>query len=185
MSFLSLKSFPFFAFCALVALPAQSIFANNGASEAERIAQLEQRVLALEKRLASAEQETKEVKVLASTASSMEGNQRASALGNTAAFDILAGSAWRNLRWTQAEQWEGIKRGTTEEEVIELLGYPPRSVDSLKPRVDRVFWYETSLRDRSTGMRGKISFKDGRVISFQKPDFASANRQQPSLSTAR
>jgi hypothetical protein len=184
MSFPSLKSSSFLAFCLFVATPAQSIFANTDASEAERIAQLEQRVLALEKRLASAEQETKEVKVLASN-SVAEGSGRASALGNTAAFDIIAGSAWRNLRWTQSEQWEGIKRGITEEEVIELLGYPPRSVDSLKPRVDRVFWYETSIRDRSSAMSGKVSFKDGRVISFRKPDFDAASRNQPSLSTVR
>lgn len=156
------------ATAAVIALPLQSTFAD---AEADRIARLEQRLLELEQRLAETEQETKEVKVLASSAATAGGNG-ASILGNQATFDILAGSAWRNLRWTQEDQWEGIKRGITEDKVIELLGYPPRSVDSLKPRVDKVYWYETSLRDLSSGMRGKISFKRGRVVSVEKPDFS-------------
>lgn len=156
----------------LFSLSTQSTFAD---ADAERIARLEQRLLELEQRLAETEQETKEVKVLASSAAVTSGGNESSILGNAATFDILAGSAWRNLRWTQEEQWEGVKPGVTEERVIELLGYPPRSVDSLKPRVDKVYWYETSLRDRSTGMRGKISFKKGRVISVEKPDFTKKN----------
>jgi hypothetical protein len=149
-------------------LPFQATFAD---ADADRIASLEQRLAQLEQRLANTEQATKEVKVLASSAAATGGNN-ASILGNQATFDILAGSAWRNLRWTQEEQWQGIKRGITEEQVIELLGYPPRSVDSLKPRIDKVFWYEASLRDRTSGMRGKISFKKGRVVSIEKPDFS-------------
>lgn len=157
-------------------VPFQSTFAD---ADAERIARLEQRLIQLEQRLAETEQETKEVKVLASSAVATGGNN-ASILGNAATFDILAGSAWRNLRWTQEEQWEGIKRGITEEKVIELLGYPPRSLDSLKPRVDKVYWYETSIRDQSNAMRGKISFKKGRVVAVEKPDFSikpAAQRQ--------
>ncbi|MDQ8207026.1 hypothetical protein QEH52_05875 [Coraliomargarita sp. SDUM461003] len=164
-----------------LSLPLQSSFADSGSgpagSEAARIALLEQRLLQLEQRLADTEQETKEVKVLAANtvASSGAGNvANSSVLGNGATFDILAGSAWRNLRWTQEEQWAGIKRGVTEEKVIELLGYPPRSLDSLKPRVDKVYWYETSLRDTSTGMHGKISFKKGRVVAVEKPDFSAS-----------
>jgi len=148
-------------------------------TDAERIARLEQRLLALESRLAEQEQETKEVKVLATT-SAATGGESGSIHGNAATFDILAGSAWRNLRWTQEEQWEGIRKGLTEEQVIELLGYPPRSLDSLKPRIDKVYWYETSLRDQSSGLRGKVSFKKGRVVSFSKPDFSvkpAAQRQ--------
>jgi len=151
-----------------VVLPLQSAFAD---ADAARIARLEQRLLELEQRLADTEQETKEAKVLA--ASSSAGASNASILGNAATFDILAGSAWRNLRWTQEEQWEGVKRGVTEEKVIELLGYPPRSVDSLKPRVDKVYWYETSIRDQSSGMRGKISFKKGKVVAIEKPNFSA------------
>jgi hypothetical protein len=158
---------------AALALPFQSSLADASTVEAERIARLEQRLLELEQRLAENEQDTKEVKVLASSAaaSGAAGGNNASILGNQATFDILAGSAWRNLRWTQEEQWEGIKRGVTEEKVIELLGYPPRSLDSLKPRVDKVYWYETSLRDTSSGMSGKISFKKGRVVAVEKPNF--------------
>lgn len=150
-------------------------FANADAdadADAERLARLEKRLMELEARLAETEQETKEVKVLATSAATTDGGERASILGSGATFDILAGSAWRNLRWTQEEQWEEIKPGVTEEKVIELLGYPPRSVDSLKPRIDKVYWYETSLRDRSTTMSGRISFRDGRAVYIKKPDFS-------------
>lgn len=176
-----LNRFVLSAAAVVIALPLQSTFAD---ADAERIARLEQRLQELEMRLADTEQETKEVKVLASSAAATGGNQ-ASILGNTATFDILSGSAWRNLRWTQEEQWAGITRGTTEEKVIELLGYPPRSVESLKPRVDKVYWYETSLRDTSSGMRGKISFKKGRVVSVEKPNFSAMPASQQSGSTSR
>ena len=155
----------------IVALPSASLFAD---ADAERMARMEARLLELEQRLAEAEQDTQEAKVLASSgaAKAASGGNNASFVGNAATFDILAGSAWRNLRWTQEEQWAGIKRGVTEEKVIELLGYPPRSLDSLKPRIDKVYWYEASIRDKSSGMSGKISFKKGRVVSVQRPDFS-------------
>lgn len=144
-------------------------------------AAMARRIAELESRLEEQEQETKEVKVLASS-SAVAGEGGSSILGNRATFDILAGSAWRNLRWTQEEQWVDIKVGITDEEVVDILGYPPRSVDSLKPRIDKVYWYETSIRDRSTGMRGRISFKKGKVVSFEKPDFdavAAAKESNP------
>ncbi len=155
----------------LAALP-QLAFAD---ADAERIARLEQRLLELEQRLAETEQETKEVKTLASSAAA-GGQSGGTFSGNPLALDIMANSAWRNLRWTQEEQWEGIRKGISEEKVIELLGSPPRSLDSLKPRVDKVFWYETSLRDRSTALRGKISFKDGKVIAIKKPNFQAVRQ---------
>jgi hypothetical protein len=58
-----------------------------------------------------------------------------------------------------------------EAKVIEFLGKPPRSVKSLKPRVDRVFYYETSLADQSNALSGRISFRDGKVIAVRKPNF--------------
>jgi hypothetical protein len=162
----------FAASAVAVVLPLQSALAVADAdADAARIARLEQRLLELEQRLADTEQETKEVKVLA--ASSSAGASNASILGNAATFDILAGSAWRNLRWTQEEQWLDVRPGISEENVIELLGSPPRSVKSLKPRVDKVIYYETSIRDSSNSLRGKISFKDGIVIAVQKPNFKS------------
>jgi len=144
-------------------------------TDAERIARLEQRLLDLESRLAEQEQETKEVKVMAASGAAA-GAQSNTFTGNPLALDIMANSAWRNLRWTQEEQWAGIRKGISEEEVIELLGYPPRSLESLKPRVDKVFWYETSLRDRSNSLKGKISFKDGKVTAVKKPNFAAVRQ---------
>lgn len=128
----------------------------------------EKRIAELEARLAEAEQETKEVKVLASNSNTTSSN---GILGNTATFDILANSAWRNLRWTHEEQWAEIRPGISMDKVIELLGSPPRSIDSAKPRIDEVFYYETSLRDDGQSLRGKISFRKDKVAIVQKPDF--------------
>ena len=89
-----------------------------------------------------------------------------------ASLDLLAKRAWRNLRWTQKDQWDGIEKGTSIETVVEKLGVPPRTVKSLKPRVDLVYFYETSLRDSVNGVRGKIAFKDGVVTTVAKPDFS-------------
>jgi len=128
----------------------------------------EARISELETRLADAEQETKEVKALAATGGNVPGS---SVLGRGAAFDIMANSAWRNLRWTQSEQWETVLPGVSEETVIDALGRPPRSVTSLKPRVDKVFYYETSIRDDKNSLRGKISFRKGKVLTVHKPNF--------------
>lgn len=161
---------------ALVGLFACLVSPLSADSDAERIAQLEKRLMALEARLAEQEQETKEVKVLAASSAATGGQTSPRFTANPLALDIMANSAWRNLRWTQEEQWAGIVKGVTEERVVELLGYPPRSVDSLKPRVDRVFWYETSIRDRENALKGKISFKDGKVIAVKKPNFAAVKQ---------
>lgn len=154
---------------ALISVPA--LHATSEEEMAAKMALLEKRLAELESRLADNEQETKEVKVLAANTSASTGAADAGALGNSATFDILAGSAWRNLRWTQEDQWEGIVKGSTIEEVEAALGHPPRTIESLKPRVDLVYYYETSIRDRENGLRGKVSFKKGKVIAVTKPDF--------------
>ena len=155
-----------------VALLAPVLFAPLYSADvdaaSDRMAQLEARLIAMEARLADAEQETKEVKALAATGGNVPSS---SILGNSAAFDIMANSAWRNLRWTQPEQWEAVRPGVSEETVIDALGRPPRSVKSLKPRVDKVFYYETSIRDKSNSLRGQISFRKGQVLTVQKPNF--------------
>ena len=155
-----------------VALLAPVLFAPLCAADADaatdRMAQLEARLIDMEARLASAEQETKEVKALAATSGNVPSS---SILGRGAAFDIMADSAWRNLRWTQPEQWEVVRPGVSEKTVIDALGSPPRSVKSLKPRVDKVFYYETSIRDKGNSLRGQISFRKGQVLTVQKPNF--------------
>jgi hypothetical protein len=167
------KAVALIAFTGIFACLFSPLFAET---DAERIARLEQRLLALEARLADQEQETKEVKTLAASSAAGANQSGGTFTGNPLALDIMANSAWRNLRWTQEEQWAGIRKGISEEKVIELLGAPPRSLDSLKPRVDKVFWYETSLRDRSSALRGKISFKDGKVIAIKKPNFQAVKQ---------
>lgn len=173
MPFLSTKVTLMLALFGLLACLVSPVLADVNA---ERIARLERRLMELEARLSDQEQETKEVKVMAASGAA-EGSQAGKTFsGNPLALDIMANSAWRNLRWTQEEQWADVKKGISAEKVIELLGAPPRSLDSLKPRVDKVFWYETSLRDRSNTLKGKISFKDGKVVAVKKPNFQAVKQ---------
>lgn len=161
-------------FPVLVGLLAYLLFSLSAVAaegEAARIAQLEQRLLELEARLADQEQATKEVKVLAASGAATAGRISSAITANPLALDIMANSAWRNLRWTREGQWDGIRKGITEEKVVELLGKAPRSVKSLKPRVDKVLYYETSIGDRSSAMRGKISLREGLVVAVSKPTF--------------
>jgi hypothetical protein len=173
MPILSTKALALFALTGLSACLVSPAVAD---AEADRLARLEKRLAELEARLANQEQETKEVKTLAASGAAGASQSSGTFTGNPLALDIMANSAWRNLRWTQEEQWVGVRKGISEEKVIELLGSPPRSLDSLKPRVDKVFWYETSLRDRSSALRGKISFKDGKVIAVKKPNFQAVKQ---------
>jgi hypothetical protein len=144
------------------------VCAADSAATPDRMAQLEARLIAMEARLAEAEQETKEVKALAATGGNVPSS---SILGRDAAFDIMANSAWRKLRWTQPEQWDALRPGVSEETVIDALGSPPRSLESFKPRVDKVFYYETNILDRSNSLRGQVSFYKGKVLTIQKPNF--------------
>lgn len=148
-----------------------TVHAGSEEEMAAKMALLEKRLAELESRLAENEQETKEVKVLAANSTTDSGAANPGILGNAMTYDILANSAWRNLRWTQEEQWEGIRKGITVEEVEAILGHPPRTVESLKPRIDLVYYYETSIRDRANSLRGKVSFNKGVVIAVTKPDF--------------
>ena len=156
----------------LIAMEARLAAAEKG-PQAKSVS--EARMVELETRLAEAEQETKQVKALAATGGNVS---QASILGNAATFDILANSAWRNLRWTQAEQWQAVRPGASLAAVVEALGHPPRSVDSLKPRVDEVFYYETSIRDDGNSLRGKVSFRKGQVLTVQKPNFKANKAAQ-------
>ncbi|MEM8868328.1 MAG: carbohydrate porin [Verrucomicrobiota bacterium] len=163
----------FYTLCALAvvasAFSSHDLAAESDAALEARLAKLEARVAELEARLAETEQETKEVKVLAS--SSQSAPTQAAPGSSGFAADIMARSAWRNYRWTEPEQWDGIQKGITIDRVVELLGEPPRTVKSLKPRIDLVYYYETSLKDTFNSVRGKVNFKDGIVVSAIRPDF--------------
>lgn len=142
--------------------------AGHAASEEEmaaQIAALEKRLAQLESRLSVNEQKTKEAKVLASSSAAGSGAAGRGALG------VLSNSAWRNFRWTEAKQWETVVNGASIEQVEDALGKPPRTVKSLKPRVDLVYYYETSIGDKH-GLGGKVSFWKGKVIAVTKPDFS-------------
>lgn len=170
---LSTKAVTLFALTGLFACLVSPALAD---ADAERIARLEKRLMELEARLSEQEQETKEVKTLAASGAAGASQSSGAFTGNPLTLDIMANSAWRNLRWTQEEQWAGIRKGISEEKVVELLGSPPRSVKSLKPRVDKVLYYETSIRDTSSALRGKISLRDNEVISVQKPNFQAVRQ---------
>ena len=164
--------------CATSALLVVSTVPNlSAASEEEmaaKLALMEKRLAQLESRLSDNEQKTKEVKVLAANSGS---NANRGILGSGATLDILSNSAWRNLRWTQEDQWKTVVKGATLEQVTDALGKPPRTVKSLRPQVDLVYFYETSIGDKH-GLNGKVSFRKDKVIAVIKPDFSKNNARR-------
>jgi hypothetical protein len=148
----------------LVVSAVPSVSAASEEEMAAKLALMEKRLAQLESRLSDNEQKTKEVKVLAANSSG-------------ATLDILSNSAWRNLRWTQEDQWKTVVKGATLEQVTDALGKPPRTVKSLRPQVDLVYFYETSIGDKH-GLNGKVSFRKDKVIAVIKPDFSKNNARR-------
>ena len=158
--------------CATSALlVVSSVSAASEEEMAAKLALMEKRLAELESRLSDNEQKTKEVKVLAANSGS---NANRGILGSGATLDILSNSAWRNLRWTQEDQWKTVVKGATLEQVTDALGKPPRTIKSLRPQVDLVYFYETSIGDKH-GLNGKVSFRKDKVIAVIKPDFSKNN----------
>ena len=155
----------------LVVSTVPSVSAASEEEMAAKLALMEKRLAQLESRLSDNEQKTKEVKVLAANSGS---NANRGILGGGATLDILSNSAWRNLRWTQEDQWKTVVKGATLEQVNDALGKPPRTVKSLRPQVDLVYFYETSIGDKH-GLNGKVSFRKDKVIAVIKPDFSKNN----------
>jgi len=155
----------------LVVSTVPSVSAASEEEMAAKLALMEKRLAQLESRLSDNEQKTKEVKVLAANSGS---NANRGILGSGATLDILSNSAWRNLRWTQEDQWKTVVKGATLEQVTDALGKPPRTIKSLRPQVDLVYFYETSIGDKH-GLNGKVSFRKDKVIAVIKPDFSKNN----------
>ncbi|MGB2091831.1 MAG: hypothetical protein ACPH2J_08045 [Akkermansiaceae bacterium] len=149
---------------AVAALSMPSLSAASEEEMAAQIAALEKRLAQLESRLSVNEMKTKEAKVLATNTSN-------AAAGNNATLNILSNSAWRNLRWTDADQWKTVVNGASIAHVEDALGKPPRTVKSLKPQIDLVYFYETSIGQKD-GLYGKIAFRKGKVIAVTQPDFS-------------
>jgi hypothetical protein len=146
-----------------------SLFAetNDTAEKKDRITILEARLAELEVRLSEAEQRAK----VAEQTAIQSALQAEEARKDNATGKVPKSSIHDSLLWTHKKQWHEIKPGVSIEKVIELLGPPPRSLDSLKPRVDKVFFYQTKFQKSPGSLHGKISFRKGKVLAVEKPDF--------------
>lgn len=128
------------------------------------MADLESRVAALEARLADAVAESAEVKERVEAAEAEKDEWMS--------FDNLnpfVRHAWVNEAWTRPEPWQSVKSGQTPDEVEKILGEPTRTVRSLKPKVDLVYFYEGNIQGHK--IRGKVSFRKGVVVSVKVPTF--------------
>ena len=131
----------------------------------------EERIAELETRLAKAEQDAATVQQKRENSSTVDDKSSTVSLSDTK----IPNRAWSNSEWMEPAQWDKIKPGLSKAQVIEFLGEPPRSVKSLKPRVDEVFYYQTGLKTGNDSLLGKVSFRKEKVVSIEKPDFDSNN----------
>ena len=138
---------------------------------AAKLALMEKRLAQLESRLSDNEQKTKEVKVLATNT----GASNRGILGGGATLPKYSATA-RGVTFAGLRKISG-KRSSREQHLSKLhdaLGKPPRTVKSLRPQVDLVYFYETSIGDKH-GLNGKVSFRKDKVIAVIKPDFSKNN----------
>ncbi len=156
-------------FCAVLTLAAVAgVAASSEAELAAAVARLEARVAELEARLGAAEQQS---------APTVERVQEQGATAEKRGWipmenlNPFVRHAWVNEAWTRPEPWDQVRRGMSPDEVIKVLGEPTRTVESLKPRVDLVYFYEGGIRSQGVKLRGKVSFRKGEVIAVQKPNF--------------
>lgn len=131
----------------------------------------EERIAELEARLAKAEQDATTVKQEREGLSTVDDKSLLVDRSDTK----LSNRAWNNPKWMEPAQWAKIQPGLSKTQVIELLGEPPRSVQSLKPRIDEVFYYQTGLQTGNDSLLGKVSFRKEKVVLIRKPDFDSNN----------
>lgn len=122
----------------------------------------EDRITELELRLADAEKRAESAERLAVESTSKK---------RKAVSDRIRSHSNQEPIWKREERWDEIKPGVSMETVVKLLGQPRRSLDSLKPRVGKVFYYQSSLQVSADSLRGKISFRDDKVLTVKKPDF--------------
>ena len=148
----------------LVSLSLFTLLSAHAQTVEERMADLEARVAALEARLSDAEAESAQVKERVEAAEAEK--------DDWISFDNLnpfVRHAWVNEAWTRPEPWQGVKNGQTPEEVEKILGQPTRTVRSLKPKVDLVYFYEGNIQGHK--IRGKVSFRKDSVVSVNVPTF--------------
>lgn len=68
--------------------------------------------------------------------------------------------------WLKADAWNGIRKGMSELEVIEILGKPT----ALRPDASgrRVMLYTLEI-GTTNFLTGSVSFQDGRTVEISKP----------------
>lgn len=185
-----------YVFVASMAVPLAVIFADNTQTDKDRIACLEARLLKLEARLSEIE-ENAALLVSDPSAKPIDESEarlaciekeadllrQQSAKKNVFTTDnsrpipadlpgkVLEDNTVHHPKWMKAELWVEIQPEMSMEQVIERLGPPSRTLQSLKPLVDEVFYYQFGLRKSTDFLQGKISFRKDKVISVEKPDF--------------
>lgn len=75
----------------------------------------------------------------------------------------------QSQQWLMPATWVNIREGMTEAEVEAILGKPTRKLESLKLRVDMVWFYDGTNRATGQEVEGKISFLRGKVKSIEAP----------------
>jgi hypothetical protein len=167
------------AFTTLPASLATSVEATTvdavSAARADRIAYLEARLSELEAGLSGNEATPPTVDVLAAPIS--DDQARSMTRANATTVDRLSDGVLPDLRWTQPVLWDVLQPGLSRKKVIEQLGRPARALNSFRPYVDWVYFYQASPRAAKKSLRGKISFRNDVVIAVERPNFKMLQSQ--------
>jgi hypothetical protein len=118
----------------------------------KRIAELEKTIINYESRIAALEVELAQLKVILGIQSSTKESPRA----------ILNAS----IGWKESSNWEKIKNGMSEKQVIAILGKPT----SISDGVFRILYYQGEVPG-SGYVSGNVKLTDDRVYLLEKPVF--------------
>lgn len=156
-----------------------ALFAQPSANEAameKRIQDLENRIAVLEQLLISTAAGQSAPSVGPSRPSGSIGLASSAPIAPTEGniierirTKIFEAEIAETMPWLQPEVWSGIREGMTEAEVEAILGKPTRKLESLKLRVDMVWFYNGTNRATGQAVEGKINFLRGKVKSIEAP----------------
>lgn len=73
-------------------------------------------------------------------------------------------------KWTEADNWKLIKEGMLEEEVIEILGEPNRTLETLKKHIDHFLIYRGYINNQTLKIQGRVKIYRDKVAGIEIPE---------------
>lgn len=157
----------YFAIAAFSGLPSTALMpASAAADEASRISRLESELQLLRSQL---DEQNRRIQRLEAELKRRAGPAAAEPPPRRRIDELPTDrpATTERLAWHSPEAWEGVVKGMTAEEVMQVLGEPTavESVDAFK-----TLFYRGTVPGGAS-VSGHVNLRDGRVVAVSKPAF--------------